>query len=318
MNLKQKSDETLITDLKELVVKERQLLTEILHYLKEVEDRRLYLEWGYSNVYDFGQEELGYSESAIHRRVQTMRLIKEVPQVEKKIEKGEMSLTVAAQIQCFVRKENKKRKEEKEAPISKAEKLELVKKLEGTSARSCEKKLIQMAPETALPKEKTRPLTEEKTLIQFVADKKLMDKIEKLKALLSHQNIEGRYDKLFEKAVDMALNKLDPEKRIEKRGKRAMKRGLEEGRTPAPVLKPKSRYIPQTIKDQIWRRDHGRCQYTNHQTGKICGSKYALTIEHLRPYALGGDHQQDNLQLLCRAHNQHKARKVFGEVYGMR
>ena len=37
--IKTKSDERLISDLKELVVEERKVLTSVLHYLKEVEER---------------------------------------------------------------------------------------------------------------------------------------------------------------------------------------------------------------------------------------------------------------------------------------
>jgi len=320
LNLRNKSNENLITDLKEMVSQERHLLTQILRYLKEVEDRKLYLEKGFPYLFNFVTEELGYSEAAAHRRIQAMRLIKEVPQVEEKIKTGKISLSVASQIQSFVRSEDKRRKEKRETPISKTDKLELVQGLEGTSARQCEKKLIQMAPETALPKERTRILTDEKTLIQFVAGKELMGKMEKLKSLLSHQNIEGRYDQLFEKAVDIALEKLDPEKRIERREKRVQSNSSKTKSIAASKAKPiptsemkkKGRHIPQAMKDQIWKRDQGKCQYRDRKTDRICGSQHTLEIEHLRPYALGGDHQQDNLQLLCRAHNQHKARKTFG------
>lgn len=314
LKLKNKSDETLLDDLKSLVSKERELVTEILHYLKEVEDRRLYLERGFSSLYDFATKELGYSEGAAHRRIAAMRLIKEIPQVEEKLEKGKISLMVASQIQSFVRRENKKRKEEKKSPISKSEKLELIEVLEGTSARICEKKLLERAPEIALPKEKVRSISEEKTLVQFVADKKLMNKIERLKWLLSHQNVEGRYDQLFEKVIDMALEKLDPEKRRERRAKKAKKGALGESSPPALEVETRNRHIPQAIRDQVWTRDRGRCQYQAPVTGKKCESQYCLEIDHRKAYALGGGHQIENLQLLCRNHKQHKARKIFGEV----
>lgn len=296
LNLKNKSDITLINDLKTMVSQERKILTEILHYLREVERRRLYLERGYSSLFAFVTEELGYSEAAAYRRIQAMRLIQDLPEVEEKIESGKLSLTVASQVQHFIHKK---------AKVSIEEKRDLIQQLEGTSARVCEKKLIQIAPEIALPKEKTRPITEEKAVIQFVADQKLMKKIERLKSLLSHQNVEGRYDQLFEKIVDMALEKLDPEKREERREKRQS--------TSAPKLENKSRYIPKTIRDQVWMQAKGRCQYRDKVTGRVCSSTHMLEIEHLMPYSLGGSHALDNLQLLCRNHNQHKAKKIFGE-----
>jgi hypothetical protein len=332
MNLKQKSDAVLIADLKEMVSRERKLQTEILHYLREIYDRQLYLQRGYSSLFAFCMEELGYSEATAQRRIETMKLIKEIPQVEEKIEAGTLSLSVASQIQSFIRKEEKKRKEENQAQFTREEKLELVKELEGTSARVCEKKLSEIAPETKIPREKTKVLTDAKTLIQFVADKKLMAKIERLKTLLAHQNINGRYDQLFEKVVDMALKKLDPSMRVERREKREGKLHEKKQANLLPTsevkfsekqqaksistseVKSNGRYIPQKVRDQVWKRDRGVCQFKDPETGKGCGSTHLLEVDHRFPYAFGGDHSIGNLQLLCRCHNQYRAEKVFGET----
>jgi hypothetical protein len=46
MNLKCKSNEELINTLKLQVESERKLLMDILYSLKEVEERKLHLEWG--------------------------------------------------------------------------------------------------------------------------------------------------------------------------------------------------------------------------------------------------------------------------------
>jgi len=101
LSLKNKNNQTLILDLKDLVSRERQLLTEVLHHLREVEIRHLYLERGYSSLWAFATEELGYSESAAQRRIQAMRLLKEIPEVEEKIESGRLSLSVASQLHGF-------------------------------------------------------------------------------------------------------------------------------------------------------------------------------------------------------------------------
>jgi hypothetical protein len=113
LNLKQKTDNVLVADLKALVVKERETLTEILNYLIEVENRRIYLARGYSSLFAFLTSELGYSESAAQRRIEGMRLLRDLPEAEEKIEKGELSLTVASQSRYFsarkTRKERSKR-----------------------------------------------------------------------------------------------------------------------------------------------------------------------------------------------------------------
>ena len=40
-----------------------------------------------------------------------------------------------------------------------------------------------------------------------------------------------------------------------------------------------------------------------------------LEFEHIVPHALGGANSTDNLMLLCRAHNQYRAKVVFGEPF---
>jgi hypothetical protein len=42
---------------------------------------------------------LGYSEPEAMLRIQAMRLVRKAPEVENRIEKGELSLTVAAMVQ---------------------------------------------------------------------------------------------------------------------------------------------------------------------------------------------------------------------------
>lgn len=296
--LKNKSNETLLTDLKQMVVEERKLLTEILHHLKEVEDRRLYLERGYPSLFAFATEELGYSEAAAQRRILAMRLMREVPEVEEKVKTGKLSLSVASQVQSFIRAEAKKRN--KDLPAE--EKLNLVLQLEGTSARTCEKKLAQIAPETKRPREKARPITDETTLIQFVADRELVEGIEKLKQLLAHSNPEGRLDLLFKKLVQLGLEKWDPSQRITRR----------KGKKSLPTSEVKSRHIPAAVRDEVWQRDQGKCQYQDLETGRVCGSRHGLQVDHAKPFAQGGSHEPSNLRLLCRRHNILAARKVFG------
>ena len=65
-----------------------------------------------------------------------------------------------------------------------------------------------------------------------------------------------------------------------------------------------SRYIPAKVRTIIWQKYEGKCAR--------CGSKYALQMEHSKPFALGGPTSAENLILLCRNCNQHRAIEVFG------
>jgi 5-methylcytosine-specific restriction endonuclease McrA len=46
--------------------------------------------------------------------------------------------------------------------------------------------------------------------------------------------------------------------------------------------------------------------------GRRGGSRWQLEIDHVRPYAAGGDNSADNLRVLCRKHNQYAAEEYFG------
>ena len=67
-----------------------------------------------------------------------------------------------------------------------------------------------------------------------------------------------------------------------------------------------SRYIPVAVKREVWRRDQGCCSYVDQRSGRRCGSRYRLQIDHIVPFAFGGDAQPSNLRLRCEAHHRYR------------
>ena len=49
---------------------------EVLNLLREAEDRKIFLEMSYGSLFEFATKFLGYSEGAAMRRIQAMRLVK--------------------------------------------------------------------------------------------------------------------------------------------------------------------------------------------------------------------------------------------------
>ena len=72
-----------------------------------------------------------------------------------------------------------------------------------------------------------------------------------------------------------------------------------------------SRYIPVAVKREVWRRDQGCCSYVDPHSGRRCGSRYRLEIDHVVPFALGGPAELSNLRIRCRAH--HRLRHVHAD-----
>ena len=72
----------------------------------------------------------------------------------------------------------------------------------------------------------------------------------------------------------------------------------------------RSRYIPAPVRREVWRRDGGCCSYVDPCSGRRCGSRFLLEIDHIVPFALGGDAQPSNLRLHCSAHHRFRHRET--------
>ncbi len=331
-NIKKLSDSELLGRTQELVAKERKLSTEILHHLMEVERRRLYALRGFSSLFDYCVKSLGYSESAAQRRISSMRLLREIPEVKEKIESGVLSLSVLSQAQSFFRNEAKVQ----EKPLAVDAKKEVLLKLEHKSTREAERELLLRStnPQLVYREEKLRPITPTHTEIKFVADEAMLGDIEKLKALLSHAHPSMSLTKLMRMLLDLGLKKYDPQRQVSRKStaKLEKKVNVESASLPAPAVTlpaplaqlavsatkmnllsthVKRTNIPAQTKRVVWQRDKGKCTFQDPLTKRCCESQKFLQIDHIQPVALGGGNEIENLRLLCFEHNQLHARQLF-------
>jgi 5-methylcytosine-specific restriction endonuclease McrA len=72
--------------------RERAITVKFLNHLGEFDKRRLYLDLGYSSLFDYCVRKLGYSESSAFRRVECARALREFPQLGPMILNGEVNL----------------------------------------------------------------------------------------------------------------------------------------------------------------------------------------------------------------------------------
>ena len=81
----------------------------------------------------------------------------------------------------------------------------------------------------------------------------------------------------------------------------------------------RTRTIPAAVRREVWRRDCGRCGYVDAR-GRRCGETSNIEFHHRDPFALGGQHTPQNIELRCAAHNQYQADLDFGRSFmdGMR
>ena len=279
--------------MKELVQEEKKHLNILLRHLQEIENRRLFSKLGYTSLFDYATKALCYAEDEACRRIASMRMLREMPELENKIESGDLTLTA-------LNLANTQFRAEKKVGLgrSKEQKLEILGKLENKTKREAEKILVDSSPleKIAVPQEKVREISEQELELRLVCSQDFMKKVEHLKALLAHSHPGASMAEILEYACDQTLAKVDP---MKKANATAPKKEASR-HAPARV----SRYIPAKVRNQIWQKHKGKCAR--------CGSQYALQMEHSKPYALGGPNNAENLILLCRNCNQHRAIEVFG------
>ena len=86
--------------------------------------------------------------------------------------------------------------------------------------------------------------------------------------------------------------------------------GRSAGRTAAAKpIRSSGRSIPAEVKREVWQRDLGCCTYVDRITGRRCGSRFFLELDHIVPVARGGSAEPANLRLHCAAHHRYRHRR---------
>jgi hypothetical protein len=298
MNFKYLSNTTLIEKTKALAARERELGVQVIHHLREIEARQLFIPAGFSSLFDFTVKILGYTEGAADRRIKAMRLLSALPKteslkIEASLSAGELSLSNLSALQRFFVTEKKDRQRSYSVP----ERLALIEELKRKSAREAERVLVKHSPESA------------RTKLHFTADEVLTKKLERLKELLSHQLPTQDMNALLNKLADMALKTLEKESTpaSECTGAASAQPNALATEQPKPNRSTNPRYIPAKLKAALMRKAQNQCQYTDPKSGQRCSTRHYLQIDHITPVAYGGAASPQNLRVLCAAHNRYAA-----------
>ncbi len=173
--------------------------------------------------------------------------------------------------------------------------------VKGESVRSSEKILLSLFPShEVIRPEKIKPVTTSTIRLEMNLPKAVFEKLAQLKNMKATENFE----ELISQLVELGMNKWDKTREVKSRARNA----------PPLVTSTVKRNIPAGLKRKIWQRDKGQCQYRSRATGKVCNERFGLHLDHIKPFAMGGDHSEENLRLLCASHNLHRAKQSFPET----
>lgn len=336
------SDEALLTSLKRMVIDDRRNLVAILKRLAEIDRRRLALILGFDSLFDYCVRELRYSEGETARRIHVARVAAKYPALYRYLGSGRLSLTAVSILAPHLTLENhrslafralgRKTREIEglvASRIEPAERISYVKPLDLPGSRKEEENgmglfnveaSLALAALPAVASEIRGVVSSNMDVpgangsilgnknisrvhFSFTGGEELFHDVERAKQLLRNKYPAIRLEDVFVESVRVLLDRIDPERRLPCAPRRM-----------GPLAQPNSpRKIGRAMKDEVSRRDGGQCVYVG-RTGQRCRQRSGLEYDHILPWALGGRSDQSiNIRLLCRAHNQLEARRIFGE-----
>ena len=311
MSIASLTDSCLLEKSLGLVAEEKRITLDLIDHLREIERRMLYAELGYSSLFDFCLRYLGLSEGSTHRRISSMRLIRDVPSVRASVASGRITLSTATTLNSFFQAEKRRGKR-----MTSTDKEGVIQQVAGLSKRECDAKLFEISP-LSLPREKERVISATETEIRFIADQELMQMLGELKGLLAHRLTSGANGEIIKCALAELIAGLKKAKMGNGDGGSVGDNTVLAVQNPAAGLASVAAVpglrtgLPSSLRREVWSRAGGRCEFHT-PDHKRCFSRFALEIDHILPVFQGGSGGLDNLRLVCRIHNQHQALSKVG------
>lgn len=336
------SDRELLDATAQAASRERRSTTDLIVLLAEVDARRLYLGEGYSSLFMYCTQALHFSEPAAYRRIAAAREARRYPVVVARLAGGDITLTTISLLAPHLTAENHislldaarhKSKRSVEIMIAalspRPDVPEILRRISGPppdeppapdlrvgtpvtspelegGAAATEQMLRtqeHMVRPHTMPRSPARslvePLAPERYLLRMTIDGETYRKLERARALLRHAIPDGDRAAIVDRALTLLIEQLERKKT-------------------GAVSRPKprrtvaggwSRSLPAAVRRAVWARDEGRCAYVG-VSGRCIETSF-LEFHHVKPFADGGESTVENLQLRCRAHNQHEARLYF-------
>ena len=155
---------------------------------------------------------------------------------------------------------------------------------------------------------KLEPIAPSRYKVEFTASTELRDKLQRARALLRHKISDSSNDlaEVVDEAVTLLLAKLEARKFAKTK---APRKSVADSDTSAS-----SRTIPAAVKREVFARDEGKCAFVAESGRRCsCSDPGRLEYHHVHPYAMGGDHSPETIELRCKAHNAYQAELDYGK-----
>jgi len=311
-------------------------IAKLIAHLAEMSARKTALKLGYKSLYHYCINGLNLSEGAVPARIHVANVSRRFPQLLVALAESRISLTVAALLAPHLTEENvddalsdcagKTRREVEEYVV-----LFRPKPVFEPSIRKRPAHLAPAGPGRSTPS--PSPSTPQPPTVQttrhspnilqaaraeiynfrFSGGREFKDKFERLAEVLGVGNAQKNMAEIIEKALDIALEKKDPKKKLERRIKR-QRCAKTKSRSNEVVKKSepaKSRYVASEVSERVHERGAYQCVFRG-LDGTRCTARTALQIDHADPYGIFQNNDESVLRILCASHNLLEAERVYG------
>ena len=341
-------DSDLNQKIKNLAEQERKITQDVIASIAEVDRRQLFLRMGYPSLYAYLTLEIRYSEGAAQRRIDAARLFHKVPEVLDESVQGSINLSQISKMQKAVRQikkesgvavslalqkivlENLENKNSVQSDLVLAKEFQIEIKTE-------EKKKTQrdesVRVELTFSKEEMKLLEEARALLSHKTGGNLKDTLIEM----AKKTIHAHQPKVKTKGSAGVLGvKVDVEAKTQQASAKEIRTAATASTaatstatataatastaatstaatttttsTATAAVKSPPRWPTLKLKREILRRHQG-CQFKDPNTGKLCGSRFFLEVDHIRPRFVGGSNESENLRALCKNHNLFRYRE---------
>ncbi len=334
------SDRELLVEVARAAAEERRATAHLLALLIELDARRLYLGEGFSSLFTYCTQALHLSEHASYNRIEAARAARRFPTILEYIGDGALTLTAVRllaphltpdnhrEVLMSARHKNKREVELLVASLHPQPDLPVVvRKLPTPAAMTTPVPVVvhaQQVPEVAEHVERRtsdlargiatppavtaasrgsaavlKPIAPERYKIQFTAGRETYEMLRRAQDLLRHVVPNGDPAVIVDCALTLLVKELE-----------RTKIGSSQRPRTGRAVSPEARHVPAAVRRAIWQRDDGRCAFVGTQ-GR-CSETGFLEYHHVVPFGEGGATTAENLELRCRAHNQHERERWFG------
>jgi len=303
------TDQQLHAKLGQLVLREREVLVEVVACIYEMNRKKSFARLGFGSMFAYLTQFHKYSAGSAQRRIEAARILGGTAEIES-LRTGALTLKTISTVAVALREKQKSTGEK----MAKSEVLALMEQVRGQSEAKVEQLVAEKFELTVHRHEKNKTQGDGSVRVEFTltADENAL--IEQAKKELSHV-----HPHLSTKDLLVALSR-----RLLKKTQQKAKRTAEPTSTVETIAtKPTTEQVPSTmpisipiprkgvtarIRKEVLARDH-HCQWRNPTTGGVCGSQHQLQADHIHAKWRGGGDEIENLQALCSIHNAEKYKR---------